>query len=61
MKRTYTCPKIRILTPDDSMLIAQSITITISERTIDNVDDYDFLGRENGQKKENNNIWESGW
>lgn len=41
------------------MLIAQSITI--SERTIDNVDDYDFLGRENGQKKENNNIWESGW
>ena len=59
MKRTYTCPKIRILTPDDSMLIAQSITF--SERTIDNVDDYDFLGRENGQKKENNNIWESGW
>lgn len=59
MKRTYTCPKIRFLTPDDSMLIAQSITI--SESTIDNVDDYDFLGRENGQKKENNNIWESGW
>ena len=52
-------PSVRVLCTDNSEIIAQSILL--SNETIDNYSQYDFLGRDNKSSKKNNNIWDSGW
>lgn len=59
MKRRYLPPSVRILCTDNSEIIAQSILL--SNETIDNYNDYDFLGRDNKTPIRDNNIWNSGW
>ena len=50
---------MRILCLDNSEMIVQSILV--SDETIDNHSDYDFLGRDNKSQNRNNDIWNSGW
>ncbi|MBO7259596.1 MAG: hypothetical protein J6U94_06030 [Paludibacteraceae bacterium] len=59
MKRRYIIPSVRVLCPDNSDIIAQSVLL--SNETIDNDAEYDFLGRDNKSPKKDNNIWDSGW
>ena len=59
MKRRYIIPSMRVLCPDNSEIIAQSVLL--SNETIDNYAQYDFLGRDDKSSKKNNNIWDSGW
>lgn len=59
MKQRYLPPSVRILCTDNSEIIAQSILL--SNETIDNQDEYDFLGRDNKSQHRNNDIWNSGW
>lgn len=57
MKQRYIVPSMRILCLDNSEMIVQSILV--SDETIDDHREYDFLGRDNENK--NNDIWNSGW
>ena len=59
MKRRYIIPLVRVLCPDNSDIIAQSVLL--SNETIDNDAEYDFLGRDDKSSKKDNNIWDSGW
>ena len=52
-------PSVRVLCPDNSDIIAQSVLL--SNETIDNYAEYDFLGRDDKSSKKDNNIWDSGW
>lgn len=59
MKQRYIVPSMRILCLDNSEMIVQSILV--SDETIDDHSDYDFLGRDNKSQNRNNDIWNSGW
>jgi hypothetical protein len=59
MKRRYIIPSVRVLCPDNSDIIAQSVLL--SNETLDNTTEYDFLGRDDKSSKNDNNIWDSGW
>ena len=50
---------MRVLCPDNSDIIA--LSVLLSNETIDNDAEYDFLGRDNKSSKKDNNIWDSGW
>ncbi len=52
-------PSVRVLCTDNSEIIAQSVLL--SNETIDNTAEYDFLGRDNKSQHRNNDIWNSGW
>ena len=59
MKKRYIMPSVRVLCPDNSDIIAQSVLI--SNETIDNYAEYVFLGWDDKSSKKDINFWDSGW